>query len=447
MAIRGTVFASRSGRAIGLAAALAIASNPTARAGDEPSKPNAAPGVAAPGDAYAALVREYRDTESREDGERAALKTDDERAAYGLAHWPLQDRFVGRFLDAARTHAGQPSAFDALAWVAVFGYTSNAAEEAATLLARDHAADPRLWTLCEEMGHGLVYPARGILLRAVLGASPGRDMQGRACFALADYLAEEAAFVRLLRTPGLEPWTAQFFPGARLDRLRSLDPDGAAREASALFERTIREFADVHPARAVRRNPPRGDVRNLYDSPPAQPNAARTLAASAAGALEVLRTLDVGKVAPEIAGPDVNGVPMGLADFRGKVVLLTFSGEWCGPCRAMYEHERELVKKFQGRPFAMGSVNSDETKEQLLRAMADGSVAWRCWWEPRDHGPIADRYHVRGWPTVYILDHHGVIRVKFVGFVGRSFEGQPPIDDALEALIRDAEKTATPPRP
>ena len=51
----------------------------------------------------------------------------------------------------------------------------------------------------------------------------------------------------------------------------------------------------------------------------------------------------VRETAPEITGDDLNGRPMKLSDFRGKVVVLDFWGDWCGPCRAMYPHERSLV--------------------------------------------------------------------------------------------------------
>ena len=36
----------------------------------------------------------------------------------------------------------------------------------------------------------------------------------------------------------------------------------------------------------------------------------------------------IGKVAPEIEGKDVNGVPFKLSDYRGQVVLLDFWGDW-----------------------------------------------------------------------------------------------------------------------
>ena len=38
--------------------------------------------------------------------------------------------------------------------------------------------------------------------------------------------------------------------------------------------------------------------------------------------------VDVGQVAPEIAGKDIDGVAFTLSDYRGKVVVLDFWGDW-----------------------------------------------------------------------------------------------------------------------
>jgi cytochrome oxidase Cu insertion factor (SCO1/SenC/PrrC family) len=36
----------------------------------------------------------------------------------------------------------------------------------------------------------------------------------------------------------------------------------------------------------------------------------------------------VGRLAPEIEGEDIDGVPFKLSDYRGKVVLIDFWGHW-----------------------------------------------------------------------------------------------------------------------
>lgn len=40
------------------------------------------------------------------------------------------------------------------------------------------------------------------------------------------------------------------------------------------------------------------------------------------------KDLEIGKVAPEIQGKDVDGKSFKLSDYRGKVVVLDFWGDW-----------------------------------------------------------------------------------------------------------------------
>jgi thiol-disulfide isomerase/thioredoxin len=62
-----------------------------------------------------------------------------------------------------------------------------------------------------------------------------------------------------------------------------------------------------------------------------------TLAAVAERELAGIRSKSVGKVAPQSIGEDVDGKPMKLSEFRGKVVLIDFgSHEHCGGCAAIY---------------------------------------------------------------------------------------------------------------
>lgn len=77
-----------------------------------------------------------------------------------------------------------------------------------------------------------------------------------------------------------------------------------------------------------------------------------TLADQARLRLDALRSIAVGKVAPDIQGEDTNGKPMSLSDYRGKVVVLVFWGTWCSPCMGLVPHEKALVERFRDRPFA-----------------------------------------------------------------------------------------------
>ncbi len=101
----------------------------------------------------------------------------------------------------------------------------------------------------------------------------------------------------------------------------------------------------------------------------------------------------------------------------------------------MYPHERSLVAAMQGRPFALLGVNSDP-KDKVLEAVKRENMTWRSWWDGGSTGgPIASQYGVRGWPTIYVLDHEGVIRFK--GPRGEE------LDAAVQQLLGPAEAAGT----
>ena len=80
----------------------------------------------------------------------------------------------------------------------------------------------------------------------------------------------------------------------------------------------------------------------------------------------------------------------------------------------MYPHERSLVAKMKGKPFALIGVNSD-SKEKVQAALKRENITWRSFWDGGNTGgPIATQYGVQSWPTIYVIDHEGIIRYKGV---------------------------------
>jgi len=124
--------------------------------------------------------------------------------------------------------------------------------------------------------------------------------------------------------------------------------------------------------------------------------------------------LSVGKPAPEINGRDLDGAPLRLSDYRGKVVVLLFAGSWCGICRAEYPYERLLAELYGKWPFAMLGVSSDEEPAAARAADVDRGVPLRTWFdgspEGDGNGRIAKAWRVSGWPTTYVIDGRGTIR-------------------------------------
>jgi len=77
----------------------------------------------------------------------------------------------------------------------------------------------------------------------------------------------------------------------------------------------------------------------------------------------------------------------------------------------MIPHEREMVKRLADKPFTLLGINSDESRSVLQKKMAEHEVNWPCIHDGSPgQGPVAKKWNVRGWPTIYVLDKTGTIR-------------------------------------
>jgi len=91
-----------------------------------------------------------------------------------------------------------------------------------------------------------------------------------------------------------------------------------------------------------------------------------------------------------------------------------------------------VKEKLKGRPFAIVGVNSD-SKERLKELVADGTTLWRNFTNVQPYGKISTAWGVRGWPTLYLIDHNGVIKHK--GLRGEAME------KAIMEMVGEAEKS------
>lgn len=109
----------------------------------------------------------------------------------------------------------------------------------------------------------------------------------------------------------------------------------------------------------------------------------------------------------------------------------------------MYPHEQLLVDKFKDKPFALLGVNSDRDREKLKEIIQEKKLTWRSFWNgPKGTGgPISEEWAVQGWPTVYIIDHKGVIRYKNPQSTAKGLDYEA-IDRAIETLLKEAEADA-----
>jgi hypothetical protein len=102
----------------------------------------------------------------------------------------------------------------------------------------------------------------------------------------------------------------------------------------------------------------------------------------------------------------------------------------------MYPHERSLVTRLADKPFVLLGINSDQDRDELKKILEKERITWRSWYDGSTDGPIATKWNIHGWPTVYVLDADGVIRYRDVR--------EKKLDEAVDALLKELETKKKP---
>jgi thiol-disulfide isomerase/thioredoxin len=345
-----------------------------------------------------------------------------------------------RYLEFAKQYPESKLAFDALYRIVergpgtgdVHGKIWQANEAALDLLWANHRSDPRIVLVFAPLGAALPSHKAEVFLKRAMETSRNRSVRAAATYHLACYYdtlakhhqrsAEIAAKPRLRNFERY--WKIVVTP--HLNQF-PFDQNQNADEIDRLLATLIAEFADV-PAVAAKR----AETGKLHVElgPLPQP---RTYADLARTMLFEVNNIKPGQPAPEIVGTDAEGKEFRLSDYRGKVVLLTFSADWCGTCVEMYPIHRNLVEKYRDRPFVHLSVNRDETLDELKSSTVSGQITWRSWWDGR-HGPINEAWNNGGIPDLYLLDAEHIIQDVALS----RFTNQEEFERAIEPLLQKA---------
>jgi arsenite methyltransferase len=137
------------------------------------------------------------------------------------------------------------------------------------------------------------------------------------------------------------------------------------------------------------------------------------LAREAEGNIHELDALNLGQPAPLFAYRGINGEPVSLADFRGKVTLLNFWASWCGACAGEFPLLKELYAKHKDQGLAIIGVSLDEEAKAFQEAVSKHELAWPQVRDGKD-GQIARLFNVHGTPAYYLLNREGKIAAKSI---------------------------------
>jgi RNA polymerase sigma-70 factor (ECF subfamily) len=358
-----------------------------------------------------------RDYDSESTASRKAIqnaKTKEERQALAAQRRPDPASYAGALLFEAEMNPGTPQAEEALIWIVSHLDFGSMLETAKEMIVRDHIQSDKLDGLVSErLAVTSQSKATERLLRETLAKNPHVKIRAQACYALARYLdvlGGSARLAKLAPASYENPIAAARRGISGQELLSNVDPDVVEREAATLYERVVKEFGDqpIFVPAGVRLTPGRPT----------------TYGGEAQGYLHELRDLGIGKPAPEIDGVDLDGKPMKLSDYRGRVVAIYF----CSPIQlrspsgrqaTVTEEIRGVALRHANDAFALLGVTTtvglppQPDRDRWKELLKTSGLPARFWWDSGQNnqpGPIQTAWNTR--LALHVLDHRGVIRYK-----------------------------------
>ena len=325
------------------------------------------------------VIQEYKDAKSPEEAQKLIPKIQK-----NLLKLPRED-FAKKALALSKTlKSSDQGSFDSLVFamsMVARGSNKEIMKEAVDLIVKDHSKNPKMASV---LGFISTSPDGAAILEKIATKTEDRNIAGLSWYAITEDLQQQTGEVGIKQAEELN------------------------KRTEMIYEKLAKDYADVPMA-----------------------NGRGTIGTTIKAALFELQNLSIGKVAPEVLCLNIDGDKEDkLSNYKGKVVVLDIWATWCGPCKAMIPHEREMNEKLKGKPFAFISISGDETKETLTSFLEKEKMPWVHWFADRK-GILKD-WNIRFYPTMYILDHKGVIRAK--GLRGEELEKK------VNELVVEAEK-------
>jgi len=113
----------------------------------------------------------------------------------------------------------------------------------------------------------------------------------------------------------------------------------------------------------------------------------------------------------EVSGLTLDGRPVSLSRYKGKVVLIDFWATWCGPCMDEIPNIFENYKKYNDVGFDVLAISTDKDMEELKSFVLEERPPWTVLADkhPQNTNSMGSKFGISGIPTFILVGKDGKV--------------------------------------
>jgi cytochrome c biogenesis protein CcmG, thiol:disulfide interchange protein DsbE len=148
-----------------------------------------------------------------------------------------------------------------------------------------------------------------------------------------------------------------------------------------------------------------GSVYAIFQTSPAQSELAAV-------------PVEVKYPAPKLTLSNLQGDPVSLVDFRGRVILVNLWATWCPPCKAEMPALESFYRKHKEQGFTIVAVNDGDPTSDVIQFVADYGLTFPVWLDPT-YIATEQAFKTLSLPSSFVINRQGNIVLTWIGGINK----------------------------
>jgi cytochrome c biogenesis protein CcmG/thiol:disulfide interchange protein DsbE len=126
--------------------------------------------------------------------------------------------------------------------------------------------------------------------------------------------------------------------------------------------------------------------------------------------------------APDLSLIDLQGNPVALKDYQGKVILVNNWATWCPPCKAEMPSFEAFYQDHKEDGFTIVAIEAGQPQAEVASFVNSYKLSFPIWLD--SHNKSLDAFRNQRLPNSYLIDRNGTVRLAWTGAISRQMLDQ-----------------------